>query len=110
MWLSRPRFDTWGGFYNYIFLSWPDQQNLHIAPLLYIELQMTLNGCFHLTLLDADIPLGHSSGTMLEQLLHQRDVVMAVLVDLRGIILSETMGADPGISQIVTNQLQVPLD
>lgn len=66
MWLSRPRFDTWGGFYNYIFRSWPDQQNLHKAPFLYIELQVTFNGRLHLTLLDADIPLRHSSGTMLE--------------------------------------------
>ena len=64
----------------------------------------------HFLLLNPDIPLGDSGGTVLEQLLYQRNIVSAVLVDLRGVILSEAVGTDAGISQIITDLLQMPLD
>ena len=71
---------------------------------------MALYCALHFLLLNPDIPLGDSGGTMLEQLLYQRNIVSAVLVDLRSVILSEAVGADAGISQIITDLLQVSLD
>ena len=71
---------------------------------------MPLNGILHLSLLDADVPLGYGSAAVLEELLHQSDVVMTVFINLRGIILAETVGADPRIPQIVTHRFQMPLD
>ena len=69
---------------------------------------MTLDGLFDLLGLDTDIPLGHGGGGVLQELLYQGDVVPAVLVDLRGVILSEAVGTDAGISQIITDLPQVP--
>lgn len=71
---------------------------------------MALYCALHFLLLNPDIPLGDSGGAVLEQLLYQRDIVSAVLVDLRGVILSEAVGADADISQIITDLLQVSLD
>ena len=64
----------------------------------------------HFLLLNPDIPLGDSGRAVLEQLLYQRNIVSAVLVDLRGVPLPEAVGTDAGMSQIITDLLQVPLD
>ena len=71
---------------------------------------MALYCSLHFLLLNPDIPLGDSGGAVLEQLLYQRNIVSAVLVDLRGVIFPEAVGTDAGISQIITDLLQVPLD
>ena len=71
---------------------------------------MPLNGILHLSLLDADVPLGYGSAAVLEELLHQSDVVMTVFINLRGIILAETVGADIPVAQVVADSLEVPLN
>ena len=71
---------------------------------------MALYCALHFLLLNPNIPLGHSGGAVLEQLLYQRDIVSAVFIDLRGVILSEAVGTDTRIPQIITDPLQVPLD
>ena len=47
---------------------------------------------------------------MLQQPLHQRDVVIVFVVDLRCIPLAETVGADPFQIQIVAHDFQLLLD
>ena len=47
---------------------------------------------------------------MLQELLHQGNVIVAVLVNLCGVKLAEAMGADACIAQVVTNQLLLLLD
>ena len=71
---------------------------------------MSLNGLFDLLLLDADVALSHGGGGMLQKLLDQGNVIVAVLINLCGIELPEAVGADPLISQVVTDQLQLLLD
>ena len=66
---------------------------------------MPLNGLLDLLLLDANISLCHGGGGMLQELLHQGNVIVAVLVNLCGVKLAEAMGADACIAQVVTNQL-----
>ena len=69
----------------------------------HLQSQMPFDGLFDLLLLDSDITLGHGGGGMLQELLDQGDVVVAVLVNLCGIELPEAVGADPLISQVVTD-------
>ena len=71
---------------------------------------MPLNGLFDLLLLDADIALCHGGGGMLQKLLDQGNVIVAVLVNLCGVELAEAMGADACIAQVITDQLQLLLD
>ena len=66
---------------------------------------MPLNGLFDLLLLDADISLRHGGGTVLQELLYQSNIVVAILVDLRGIEFSEAVGADTCVAQVITDQL-----
>lgn len=55
---------------------------------------MSLDGLLHFPRLDADVSLGNSRTAVLEELLYQGDVVVAVLIDFGGIVLPETVGAD----------------
>ena len=71
---------------------------------------MPLNGLFDLLLLDADISLCYGGGGMLQKLLDQGDIVVAVLVNLCGVELAEAVGADACIAQVITDQLQLLLD
>ena len=71
---------------------------------------MSLDGLLHFPGLDADVSLGNSSAAVLEELLHQGDVIVAVLIDLRCIELPEAVGTDITITQVVADGLEVPLD
>ena len=55
---------------------------------------MSLDGLFHFPRLDADVPLGNSRTAVLEELLYQGNIVVAVLIDLGGIVLPEAVGTD----------------
>lgn len=71
---------------------------------------MSQDRILHRFRLDSDVPLGGSCAAVLQQVLDKDNVVVVVLVDLRGIILPEAMGADPLISQIIAGALQDHLD
>ena len=71
---------------------------------------MSFNGLLHFPRLDADVSLGNSSAAVLEELLHQGDVVVAVLLDLRCIELPKTVGTDILVAQVVADGLESPLD
>lgn len=71
---------------------------------------MSLNGFLNLTGLYTDVPLGNGSTAVLEELLHQSDVIMAVLIDLGGIVLPEAVGADILVTQVVTDRFEMPLN
>jgi len=47
---------------------------------------------------------------VLQELLYEGNVVVAVLVDFRSVELAEAMGTDAGDVQIITDQLQLLLD
>ena len=76
----------------------------------HLQSQMPFDGLLDLLLLDADIPLCHGGGGVLQELLDQSDVVVAVPVYLCVVELAEAVGADACIAQIVTNQLQLLLN
>ena len=61
-------------------------------------------------LLDTDISLRDGGGAVLQELLDEGNIVVAVLVDFRGIKFSKTMGTDALQAQIVTDHLQLLLD
>lgn len=71
---------------------------------------MSLDGLLHLPGLDADVPLGDGGAAVLEELLHQGDIVIAVLIDFGGIVLPEAVGANVPIAQVVADRFQMPLD
>ena len=71
---------------------------------------MSLDGLLHLPGLDADVPLGDGGTAVLEELLHQGDIVIAVLIDFGGIVLPEAVGADVPIAQVVADRFQMPLN
>ena len=62
---------------------------------------MILNCLLNSLRLNADIPLGGGSGTMLQKPLHQRNIEAVGLVYLRCIPLAEAVGTDALIAQIV---------
>ena len=66
---------------------------------------MVLDCGFDLLWLNADISLRGGGGTMLQQPLNQRDVVIVFVVDLRRIPFAETVSADALELQIVTDDL-----
>ena len=70
---------------------------------------MAFNGILQLLLLDADVALCHGGTAVLQELLDQRNIVIAVFVDLRCVILPEAMCADPGETQIVADGFQMLL-
>lgn len=59
---------------------------------------MSLDGLLHLPRLNTDVSLGNSSTAVLEKLLHQGNVIVAVLIDLSGVVLPEAVGTDVPIS------------
>ena len=71
---------------------------------------MVLDCGFDLLWLNADISLRGGGGTMLQQPLNQRDVVIVFVVDLRRIPFAETVSADPFQIQIVAHNFQLLLD
>jgi len=71
---------------------------------------MSFNSSLDFLLLDADIPLCDGGGGVLQELLDESDIVVAVLVDFRSVEFPEAVGADAGDVQIVTDQLQLLLD
>ena len=71
---------------------------------------MVFNGVFQFLRLDANIALGHSGAAVLQQLLDQRYIVAAVLIDLRGVELPKAVGTDTHNPQIVADGLQMLLD
>lgn len=71
---------------------------------------MSLDGLLHLPGLDADVPLGDGGTAVLEELLHQGDIVMAVLIDFGGVVLPKTVGTDIPVTQVVADRFQMPLD
>ena len=77
------------------------------SPPSYIQFQMVLNGLLHFPWLYPDVSLGHSSAAVLQELLHQRDIIAIVPIDLGGIVFSEAVGADALEFQIVAHQLQL---
>ena len=70
---------------------------------------MVFNCCLYLFGLDPDITLRDRRAAVLQELLHQCNIVAAVAVDLCRIELAEAMGADCGNIQIITNKLQLLL-
>lgn len=71
---------------------------------------MSLDGLLHFPWLDANVPLGDGSATVLEELLHQGNVIVAVLIDFSGVVLPEAVSADVPIAQVVTDGLEMSLD
>lgn len=71
---------------------------------------MTFNGLLNLFLLDSNVPLNNRRAAVLQKLLDQSDVVVAVLVDLRGIVFSEAVSADASDTQVITDELELLLD
>lgn len=71
---------------------------------------MSLDGLLHFPWLDANVPLGDGSAAVLEELLHQGNVIVAVLIDLGGVVLPEAVGTDVPIAQVVTDGLEMSLD
>lgn len=71
---------------------------------------MVFNGIFQFLRLDANIALGHSGAAVLQQLLDQRYIVAAVLIDLRGVELPKAVGTDTHDPKIIANSLQMLLD
>ena len=70
---------------------------------------MTFNGILQLLLLDANVALCYGGAAVLQKLLDQGNIVVAVFVNLRCIILPEAMCADPGETQIVADGFQMLL-
>ena len=70
---------------------------------------MIFNRRFDFPLLDADIPLCNGCAAMLQKVLHQGDIIAVVSVNLRCVILAETVGTDTRNIQIVTDSFKLPL-
>lgn len=64
---------------------------------------MILYRLFNPLQLNADIALGGGGGAVLQQALDKGDIITIILVNLRGIPLAETVGADTLIAQIITD-------
>lgn len=74
------------------------------------KLCVILDCGFDLLRLDADVSLRGRGGTVLQQSLNQRNVVIVFVVDLCRIPFAETVGADPFQIQIVAHDFQLLLD
>lgn len=71
---------------------------------------MSLDGLLHLPGLDADVPLSNSGAAVLEKLLDQGDIVVAVLIDFGGVVLPKTVGTDIPVTQVVADGFEMALD
>ena len=65
------------------------------------QLHMILYRLFNPLWLDADIALGGGGGAVLQQALDKGDIITIILVNLRGIPLTEAVGADTLIAQVI---------
>ena len=71
---------------------------------------MPFNGLLQLLLLNADIALSYSGGTVLQELLDENDIVTVVVINLRRIELAEAVRADIlAVPQIGADALQLLL-
>ena len=66
---------------------------------------MPLNSPLNFLLLYADISLGNGGGAVLQELLDEGDIVVAVLIDFRSVELTTAVGTDVLKAQIVTDHL-----
>ena len=71
---------------------------------------MPLNRRLDALWLHADVSLCGGCAAVLQKTLHQGDVVPAALVDLGGVPFTETVSADPLITQIIADNSQLLLD
>ena len=71
---------------------------------------MSLNGGFDSLGFDADVSLSNGGGTVLQEPLDKGDVIPAGFVNLCGVPLAETVGADALKAQIVADDFQLLLD
>ena len=65
---------------------------------------MAFNSLLHPLGLDSDISLGRGGRSMLQQFLHQCDIVTVGLINIRCVPFSETMRSYALIAQIVTHE------
>ena len=70
---------------------------------------MVLNCFFNPLWLDANIPLGGSRTAVLQQPLNQRNIIAAVPIYLGGIPFAKAVGADPLVTEVVTDKCQLLL-
>ena len=70
---------------------------------------MAFNCLLHPLGLDADVSLGGCRRRVLQQLLHQSDIMAVAIVYVSRIPLAETVCSDALISQVVTNYFQILL-
>lgn len=71
---------------------------------------MVVDGGFHFLIADTDVTPGDVGGRVLEKVLNEDDIVARLVVDVRGVPLSETVGADVLIAEIVADELEVVLN
>ena len=71
---------------------------------------MPFNSSLNFLLLDADVSLGNGGGAVLQELLDEGDIVVAVLVDFGSVELTKAVCTDTLKAQIVTDHLQLLLD
>ena len=71
---------------------------------------MSFDGLLNPLRFDADVTLCCGGAGVLQQPLHQGDVISAVLVNLGGIPLPEAVSADALIAQVVTDDMKLLLD
>ena len=64
-----------------------------IAVVLY-QLHMILYCLLDLLRLNANIPLRGACAAMLQQPLHQRNIIAIIFINLRGVPFAEAVGAD----------------
>lgn len=67
------------------------------------QLRMSFNRLLYPLWFDADITLCNGGGAVLQQSLHQRNIIAVVLVDFRRVPLAEAVSADALIAQIITD-------
>ena len=68
---------------------------------------MPLNGLLDPLWLNTDVTLCGGGAAVLQKSLNQGDVIAAVLVDFCGIPLSEAVGTDPVVAQVVTDNVEL---
>ena len=71
---------------------------------------MSLNSLLDALRFDANVALCGGGAGVLQQPLHQGDVISAVLVNLGGIPLPEAVSADALIAKVVTDNVKLLLD
>lgn len=75
----------------------------------YIQTQVVFNRRFNFPLLDADIPLCYGCAAVLQKVLHQRNIIAVVSVNLSSIVFAKTVRADAVDTQVVADDPQLLL-